>query len=190
MKRWSTVIAVLSAGVALSGCTLVGTTTPVRITTQIPFGLPNKTIPGTNGARVRFVTQPVYFIDATDNLAPSSRIVTYPPALDTVISQLILGPTDIERSAGYSSDLPKKLVLLSAKVHGEVGYVNFATPLSSLPREEQVLAVGQLVLTAYYSSATQGIVIKVAGVTQHVLTPNGTRTTLATPRAFESLLDD
>ena len=37
---------------------------------------------------------------------------------------------------------------------------------------------------------TGSIVIKVDGVTQHVLTPNGTRTTLATPRAFESLLDD
>ena len=147
MRRWPTVLAILLAGAALSSCALVSTTAPQRITSQIPFGLPNKTIPGTNGARVRFATQPVYFIDATDNLAPSSRIVTYPAALDTVISQLILGPTDIERSAGYSSDLPKKLVLLSANVRGEIGYVNFATPLNSLSREDQVLAVGQLVLT-------------------------------------------
>jgi hypothetical protein len=190
VRRWPTVLAILLAGAALSSCALVSTTAPQRITSQIPFGLPNKTIPGTNGARVRFATQPVYFIDATDNLAPSSRIVTYPAALDTVISQLILGPTDIERSAGYSSDLPKKLVLLSANVRGEIGYVNFATPLNSLSREDQVLAVGQLVLTSYDIGATQGIVIKVDGVTQHVLTPNGTRTTLATPRAFESLLDD
>ena len=39
--------------------------------------------------------------------------------------------------------------MISAKVVGEVGYVNFATPLSSLPREKQILAVGQLVLTSY-----------------------------------------
>ena len=68
--------------------------------------------------------------------------------------------------------------------------MNFATGLSSLSREQQVLAVGQLVLTSYDIGATQGIVIRVAGVAGRVLTPIGTRTTLATPRAFESLLDD
>jgi hypothetical protein len=192
VKRWSIVLVMLVGGIALSSCTLVATNSaPVRINTSaVPFGLLSPTIPGTNGARVRFSRQPVYFVDATDNLAPSSRIVPYPPVLSTVVEQLILGPTDIERSAGYSSDLPKKLVLLSANVRGEIGYVNFATPLSGLSREQQVLAVGQLVLTAYDVGATQGIVVKVAGVTQSLLTPDGQHTSLATPRGFETLLDD
>jgi spore germination protein GerM len=191
VKRWLAPIGVALCALALSSCTLVATNaTPVRIPNgKVKFGLLSPTIPGTNGARVRFQALPVYFVDTTKNLTSLSRIVPYPPALSTVVEQLILGPTAIERSAGYSSDLPKKLVLLSAKVQGEIGYVNFATPLSKLSREKQILAVGQLVLTAYEVDATNGIIIKVAGVTQHVLTPNGTRTTLVTPRSFAALLN-
>jgi hypothetical protein len=191
MKRWLAPVAVALCALALSSCTLVGTNaTPERIPPKnVQFSLLSPTIPGTNHARVRFKGQPVYFVDATNNLTPSSRIVPAPPVLSTVVEQLILGPTAIERSAGYSSDLPKKLVLLSASVRGGVGVVNFATSFNSLPREKQILAVGQLVLTAYEVDASKGIIIKVAGVTQHLLTPNGKRTTLATPRSFAPLLN-
>ena len=190
MKRWMVAAAVALSAASLSSCTLVATnSSPVRITSLIPFGILSKTIPGTNGAKVLFKTQPVYFVDATNNLTPSSRIVPRPPALSTIIKQLLLGPTAIERSAGYSSDLPKSLVLLSASVHGQIGYVNFATPLSTMPREKQILAVGQLVLSAYEVGAIQGIVIRVAGVNQQLWTPEGTRTTFATPRSFARLLD-
>jgi spore germination protein GerM len=191
MRRWLAPLGVALCALALSSCTLVATNAhPVRIPpSKVQFSLLSPTIPGTNHARVRFKGQPVYFVDATNNLTPSSRIVPAPPVLSTVVEQLILGPTAIERSAGYSSDLPKKLVLLSASVRGGVGVVNFATSLSSLPREKQILAVGQLVLTAYEVDASKGIIIKVAGVTQHLVTPSGKRTTLATPRSFAALLN-
>lgn len=190
MKRWLAPLGVALCALALSSCTLVATTNPVRIPPKnVKFSLLSPTIPGTNHARVRFKGQPVYFVDATNNLTPSSRIVPAPPVLSTVVEQLILGPTAIERSAGYSSDLPKKLVMLSANVRGGVGVVNFATSLNALPREKQILAVGQLVLTAYEVDASKGIIIKVAGVTQHLLTPSGKRTTLATLRSFAPLLN-
>jgi spore germination protein GerM len=192
VKRWLVPIYVGVSAIALSSCTLVATNaTPVRLApTKVPFSLLSPTIPGTNNARVIFKTQPVYFVDATNNLTPESRIVPSPPALSTLVEQLIIGPTAIERSAGYSSDLPKKLVLISAKVEGQIGYVDLAAPLSRLTQEKQLLAVGQLVLTAYAVGATQGIVIKVAGVTQHLLTPSGKSTTLATPGSFAALLAD
>jgi spore germination protein GerM len=164
---------------------------PQRIPpSKVHLGLLNSTIPGTNGARVRFITQPVYNIDVTGHLAPSSRIVPSPPALATVIEQLLLGPSAIEKSAGYSSALPKSLVLLSAHVRNDVGTVNLARSLRALPRHQQVLAVGQLVLTAYVVGATRGIVIEVAGVVQRVPLPNGKTTTLATPADFQSLLNN
>jgi spore germination protein GerM len=192
VRRWLAPLGVALCALLLSSCTLVATNAnPVRIPPgKVQFNLLSPTIPGTNNARVRFKGQPVYFVDTTNNLTPSSRIVPAPPALSTVVEQLILGPTGIERSAGYSSDLPKKLVLLSAHVNGEIGTVNFATSLSSLSARKQILAVGQLVLTAYDVGATQGIIIKVAGVTQVLLTPSGAHTKLATPRSFAALLDD
>lgn len=191
MKRWLTPLVVALCALALSSCTLVApNAAPVRIPKgKVPFSLLSPTIPGTNHARVRFKGLPVYFVDTTNNLTPSSRIVPSPAQLSTVVEQLILGPTAIERAAGYSSDLPKKLVLLSATVSESagIGVVNFATPLSTLSREKQILAVGQLVLTAYRVGATKGIMIKAAGVTQLLLTPSGPPTKLATFRAFEVL---
>jgi hypothetical protein len=174
---------------ALSSCTLVSpNAAPSRIK-GVPFGLLNQTIPGTNHARVRFITQPVYIVDASGHLAPSSRIVPAPPALATVVEQLLLGPTHIEKSAGYSSALPKSLVVISANVVGTTGYINFATSLSSLPRAQQLLAIGQLVLTADVVGATKGLEIRVAGTPQELLLPNGKRTLLATPNDFQSLLN-
>ncbi len=191
MKRLGALVAVGLGAVLLSGCTLVPTApTPDLIAhRQIPFGLLNKTIPGTNNGRVRFITQPVYIVDATGHLAPSSRIVPAPPVLATVLRQLILGPTQIETFAGYTSALPAGLVLLSASIKGDVGYVDLATPLSKLSRSQEVLALGQLVLTAYDAGAVKGIEITAAGRVQRSLLPNGTRTPLITTSDYSSLLN-
>jgi hypothetical protein len=192
MKGLRASLLVALGALALAGCTLVApNAAPQRIEPSKlhAFGLLNKTIPGTNGARVRFITQPIYNIDITGHLAPTSRIVPAPPALATVIGQLLLGPSAIEKSAGYTSDLPTSLVLLSAHVRRDVGTINLATSLDVLSRHERILAVGQLVLTASLAGATRGVVIEVAGVIQRVLLPNGTTTTVATPADFESLLN-
>jgi spore germination protein GerM len=115
--------------------------------------------------------------------------VPTPAALSTVIEQLLLGPSAIERSIGDSSALPKNLVLISAFIHHQIGYLNFATSLRSLPRAKQMLAIGQLVLTANGVGATKGMVIKVAGVIQSLPTPSGTSLKLVTQQDFQSLLD-
>jgi hypothetical protein len=180
------------SALVLSSCTLISpNATPEGIPRSFSksLGLLNKTIPGTNHARVRFITQPVYIVDATKHLAPSSRIVPSPPGLSTVIQQLLLGPSAIEASAGYTSALPKDEVLVSAETLAKVGYINFAEPLSTLSRTQQLLAVGELVLTAYDVGATKGITIKVAGVTQELQIPNGQSASLVTKKDFVVLLN-
>ncbi|HEY1825366.1 MAG TPA: GerMN domain-containing protein [Acidimicrobiales bacterium] len=184
-------LVLVTSALALASCSLV---TPNRAAVRIspkrvPFELLAPTIPGTNHARVRFITQPVYIVDASGHLSPASRIVPSPPALATVVEQLLLGPTTIEKSAGFASALPTSLVVISAEVVKTTGYINFATSLSSLPRQQQILAVGQLVLTADVVGATKGLEIRVAGQPQELLLPNGRRTLLATPTDFESLLN-
>ena len=191
MRRLAVLGAVAIGALAMSGCTLVPTaSSPERIARhEIPFGLLSKTIPGTNYGRVRFITQPVYIVDATGHLAPSSRIVPSPPVLATVLRQLIVGPTQIESFAGYSSALPTNLVLLSASIKNGLGYIDLATPLSRLSRAERILAVGQLVLTAHDAGAAGGIVITVAGELQQSLLPNGTTASTVSPGTFSSLLN-
>jgi hypothetical protein len=190
VKRLRPLFVLLSAALALASCTLVApNSAPDHIAkSKVPFGLLNPTIPLTNGARVRFVTQPVYMVDATGHLAALSRIVPSPPALSSVIGQLLAGPSAIEKSAGYSTSVPKGLVLISAVVHNQVGYINVATPLSGLSRENQILAVGELVFTATDAGASKGIVVKVAGVNQDLLLPSGHHTTLVSASDFKALL--
>lgn len=189
MRAPRTVTLILLGALALSGCTLVPTASaPARLSrTHIPFGLLNRTIPGTNGARVRFITQPVYIVDATGHLAPSSRIVPSPPKIATVLRQLILGPTPIEVAAGYSSALPRDLVVVSVTITHSVAAINLATSLSSLPVAQQILAAGQLALTAKYVGAVNAIEVLVGGVAQATLLPNHARSRVVPISQFERL---
>lgn len=191
MSKVRVLIGVTLGALALSGCSLVPTnSTLVSIShSKVPFGLLHKTIPGTNHARVRFITQPVYIVDATGHLAAASRIVPSPPVLASVLRELILGPTAIESSAGYSMALPANLVVLQATVRNNIGFIDLAMPLSTLPHAQQILAIGELVLTSYEVGATKGIEISAAGVARKSLLPNGSTSLLVTSKDYSSLLN-
>lgn len=166
----------LAASLALSGCTLVATgSSPVQVhRDDVPFGLLRPTIPGTNGAKVSFVTQPVWVVDATgQHLAPSSRIVPSPATLSAVLKQLLLGPTTIERFAGYTSALPTGLILLGATIKHGVATIALSKSLSSLSLSAEILAVGQLTFTAHGVGASNGIEVTVAGVPERLPLPSG-----------------
>lgn len=182
----------LLASVALAGCTLVPTgSSPVQVSRRdVPFELLHPTIPGTPGLKVSFVTQPVWVVDATgQHLAPSSRIVPSPPTLEAVLKELLLGPTTVEGLVGYTSALPKGLVLLAATIKRGVGTIALSKPLSTLSRETEVLAVGQLTFTAHSVGAIDGIEVTVGGVPERLPLPDGTSATRVTDTDEASLLN-
>jgi hypothetical protein len=192
VRRVRILLGLLLGAVALSGCTLIPTASSPQPIKKVPLCLLCKTIPGTHNERVRFISQPVFIVDVTGHLSSSSRIVPAPPVLESVLRQLIIGPTKIESFAGYTSALPKSLVLLSASFRSGVAYIDLASTLSQLPRSQEILAVGQLVLTAKDVGITLGIQLKgiqitVAGVTQHLPLPSGHEATFVTPRDFQGL---
>ena len=191
MRRWRAFAGIVVAALALGGCTLVPTASSPQVIPdeQIPYALLSPTIPGTNGASVQFIAQPVWIVDATGHLDPTSRIVPSPPHLAAVLRQLIIGPSSIERGAGYTSAIPSSLVLVSASIRDGIAYINLATSLDHLAKARQVLAVGQFVFTSKDMGATTGVEILEAGHTQELLLPNGTHSTLATPAQFERLLN-
>jgi len=191
VKRLQVLAALALGAVALSSCTLVPTATrPADISkSHVPFGLMGKTIPGTNNGRIRFKTQPVYIVDATGHLTPSSRIVPSPPVLASVLRQLVLGPTKIESQNGYTSALPRSLVILSASIKDGIGYIDLATSLAKLTRAKEVLAVGQLVLTAHNVGASRGIEITIGGTAVLSPLPNGRQRRLVTPADVQKLLN-
>jgi spore germination protein GerM len=192
MRRLRSLFVLLLGAMCLSSCTLIPTAqNPATIpNSQVGFELLSKTIPDTNNGRVRFRTQRVYLVDASGHLAPSSRIVPSPPTLDSVLQELILGPTKIETYVGYTSRLPRDFVILQAALKNKIGYLDIPTPLSTLSSRRQLLAVGQLALTAQAVGATNGIEITVDGVVQYLLLPNGKRAHLVTAGDFKSLLNN
>jgi hypothetical protein len=190
------VAGLLLVALALAGCTLVPTSkTPQMIAPkQVGLSLLGKTIPGTNNGRVRFISVPVYIVDPTGHLSASTRIVPSPPVLESVLRQLIIGPTSIESGAGYTSALPKSLIILSASFRGGIGYIDLGSSLSKLPRGQEVLAVGQMALTSHVVGLTlgiadRGIEITVAGVAQDSPIPGGREANLVTNQDFQNLLN-
>lgn len=192
MRTLRALLALLAGSLVLSACSLIPTSAkPVAIDKNLlkPYGLLGRTIPGTNHGRVRFVGQPIYIVDAAGHLAGANRIVTAPAGLTSVLDQLIIGPTKIEKSAGYASELPSNLLILQATVKGKIGYIDLSQSLTKLARSKALLAVGQLVFTAYYAGATNGIEISVAGVPQRSPLPDRAFLTLVTVKDCESLLE-
>ena len=196
MRRARILLGLLVGALALAGCTLVPTASSPQLIAKshVPFGLLGRIIPGTKNGRVRFISQPVYIVDAAGHLAPSSRIVPAPPVLVSVLRQLVIGPTKIESSLGYASELPKDLVVLSASFRGGIGYIDLASTLSTMAHRQEVLAVGQLTLTSRdvgiaLEIHVRGIEITVAGVAQDSPIPGGHEANLVTPQDFQSLLN-
>ena len=191
MRRVGPLLALLAGALAMSGCTLVPTSDKLVIIRDgnVHLGLLNKTIPGTNGAQVRFVIQPVYIVDASNHLAPSSRIVPSPATLDSVLGQLILGPTAIEKSAGYRSALPAGLIVLQATVKSDIAYIDLSKALSTLSHQRQILATGQLMLSVDGVDSTNRMQISVSGVVQASLLANGKRARIVTPADCRNLLN-
>jgi hypothetical protein len=181
---------------AFAGCSLVPTSKSPHLIApkQVGLSLLGKTIPGTNNGRVRFISEPVYIVDATGHLSSSSRIVPSPPVLESVLRQLIIGPTKIESLAGYTSALPKNLIILSASFRGGIGYIDLGSSLSKLSRGQEVLAVGQMVWTSHVVGLTLGIEVRgveitVAGVAQDSPIPGGRAANLVTTKDFQGLLN-
>jgi hypothetical protein len=191
MRRTVVLGGLALAGLLLAGCTLVPTASAPNVISPktVHFGLLGKTIPGTINGHVTFITQPVYIVDATGHLSPSSRIVPTPPTLASVLQELTLGPTPIEAATGFTSALPRSLVIVQAVVRHHIGYLDLATPLSTLSPQRAILATGQLTLTAADVGATHGIEITVAGVVQRSPLPHGGSADVVTARDYQSLLN-
>lgn len=182
---------VLVAALVLSGCSLISPDAQPNVIPKDKVGLQllSPTIPETNGARVRFITQPVYLVDTTGHLAPESRIVPAPPELAEVTQQLLYGPTPIEQSLGYTSAIPTNEIMLSAVVHNGVATINLSESLSSLSTRDQLLAIGQLVLTSSDVSTVREVIVRVDGAVQSVLAPNHHRYRVLTKSLYLGLLN-
>jgi spore germination protein GerM len=136
---------VLAISLLLAGCGFPSQSAPERIADEeLPAALrPGATVPvnpvdGSEPVSVWFVSE--------RNLDRRQHFVSRPVSIELLIAELVEGPTEAEQAAGLRSALPDGTVIGATLGRGNV-VVELEDAFRDLSPEDQVLAVGQIVLT-------------------------------------------
>jgi Sporulation and spore germination len=166
-------LAVALAGLALAGCGI----TPERSAREITKPpAPYQVLPSDTPAvaETGSVVERLFLV--RDNmLVQVDRAVRAQPTLDGLANDLIAGPTSTERAQGMTTSLLATDLLGPVRVDSGLAVVQLAVGLTGTGRNDEVLALGQLVCTLAAH----------AGVTGVVFVRNGQR--ISVPRADASL---
>jgi hypothetical protein len=183
VRRLRRLAVLFVSAAALSGCTLVSTSSSPTLvnSNDVPLGLLQPTIPFTDFARVLFVTRDIYMVDAAQLVIPVSQIVTSPPNLLEVLHYIPLGPTSSEQRTGVTTQVPLNLVVNLATIHDGVALVDVSSALTQIPPVGRRIAVAQFLFTAVAMGATKGIEISIDQTPFSLELANGTRVSLITP---------
>lgn len=111
---------------------------------EIPSSVPGATLPApAGGASLASVE---LFLVRGSRLAAVNRQVPTPLTAERTSTEIVRGPTQIERSGGFRTALPRSVQVLGSVAH-DVPLIDVTESLTGVDGEEQVLAVAQLVFT-------------------------------------------
>ena len=82
-----------------------------------------------------------------DRLAATRHRVDPPVTPQVALAELLSGPSEAEQNRSLRSAVPDAEVVIGVEVLGGVASVDLASTFSEIPASDQVLAVGQIVLT-------------------------------------------
>lgn len=88
----------------------------------------------------------VWFV-RDDALVSTRHSVTTPAGPTVAVDELLAGPSDSEQDESLRSAIPDASAIVDVSVVGGLATVNLTTAFAEIPASDQVLAVGQLVLT-------------------------------------------
>ena len=87
------------------------------------------------------------FLVKDDTLTPVIRHVERQPTTDSLLNDLLAGPTDNERATGITSALQGGNVVAGIHLSGGQAVVELASAMDNTARNDEVLAYAQLVCT-------------------------------------------
>jgi hypothetical protein len=90
-----------------------------------------------------------------DSIVAVDRGTTTLPTAQTAVDDLVAGPTDAERSAGYASAVPTGTVINNVRVEDGIAVVDLGPGLENAARQD--LAFGQIVCTLDARSDVDGV---------------------------------
>jgi hypothetical protein len=192
MRRVRRAGVVLASALALSGCTLVSTSSAPTLVdgNSVPLGLLSPTIPFTDYARVLFVSRDIYLVNKAQLVVPVSRLVTSPPSLFDVLHYVPVGPTVSEQLAGTTTQVPSALVVNQATILNGIALVDVSAQLAQIPPVARRIAVAQFLFTAVAMGATKGIELSINQTPFFLTLATGARVALVTPAELAYLKKD
>jgi len=146
---------------------------------ELPSGLrPDATTVLTTPVETERAT--VWFVDG-ERLVPVRHDVEAPISVNSITMELLSGPTDAESDRGLRSALPDPAVVVGASSARGVASVELTESFAELSPEDQLLAVGQFVLTMTDVPGVGSVRFELAGEPIAVPLPTGES---ADPPAF------
>ena len=139
------------AVVGLFGLFVLGCGVPIEQqaqpipTDQVPVGL-RPTDSTIEASLAESEPTDIWFVrDA--GLVTTRHRVAPPVTAQAALAELLTGPTNAEQNRSLRSAIPDGSVVIDVQVVGGVATVDLASSFSDIPARDQVLAVGQIVLT-------------------------------------------
>jgi spore germination protein GerM len=118
----------------------------------------------------------VYWIRG-DNLVRAVDTVAAPATLDSTLDLLQRGPTDVQTRRGDRSALSGTELIRAATTNGTTAVIDLDPSFTDTPQSDQILALGQLVLTATDRPNIANVRFTVDGTRTQVPRADGTLTT-------------
>lgn len=194
MRRLPVGALAVSLAVVVAACSVEPQSTPQVIdlsARELDVSIGSET-EGADGATPTIRTATVYLVDEDDLLVPVAREVRSTPEqeLTAVVRALVDGPTDDEADSGLRSAVPPATTVLSASLDGTTVTVDLSASFASIGGTAELLAVGQLAVTATTFPGARAVRLRLDGTPIDLPLPNGALTDQAvTLRQFSALLD-
>jgi germination protein M len=134
-----------AAGIALSCGVPVESKPRALSQSEVPDGLrPTDTVPDATSQQQEIID--VWFV-RDSRLVSSRHSVSAPAGPTTAIEEVLAGPSAAEQDNSLRSAIPDPSAVVGVSAVRGVATVNLTAAFSEIPANDQVLAVGQLVLT-------------------------------------------
>ncbi|MGW1342761.1 GerMN domain-containing protein [Kribbella sp. NPDC002412] len=173
MRRLAGVVAAL---LMLVGCGVPLQEEPAPIEPQaIPSRLQTPAVPTSLATAARAAVQVIYV--RNDRLISVAREVSGAGLLDGVIQELTNGPTAPEQADGITTALPPGLSLAVVAVQGTRVVLELSGETDGRSATENVLAVGQIVLSVTALQSVDEVTFSRAGEPVEALLADGALTT-------------